>query len=77
MILLAIVLALIIFGLGYVIGKAKAKLIYFDQFNLVKDQLMFDGPYQKSIIDKMMGDDASRLILFQKVDDYRNMMRKK
>lgn len=75
--LIAIVLGLILFGLGFVAGKAKAKLGYWGDFTQMREQLMLDKTIQQTVIDKMMQDDDSRQMLMKAVDDYRASMMKK
>ena len=75
--LIMVILGLILFGLGVVVGKAGAKMKYFGEFTMMKDQLMLDRTYQSTMVEKMMKDDTMRQVLMKAVDDYRSTMMKK
>lgn len=76
MMAVSVVVGLILFGLGYVVGKTKATLraesMYTSKMNTMRQELMGDREYRSSFMDQMMGQEDTRTDLFKRVDDYRS-----
>lgn len=72
MALIAVVLALILFGLGYVVGRAKTRLKSTEDFRMMSEDFRkFDTNDRERFIDQMMMGEDTRQMIFDATDDYR------
>lgn len=72
--LIMIVTALVIFGLGYIVGRSKAKIADFSYQTTWRQNMMMDSSYQQQFLDQMMKVDDSRQMMMNAVDNYRDTM---
>lgn len=80
MMAVSFVVGLVLFGLGYVVGKTKAQVkaeaMYAARMSTIRQELMGDQSYRKSFMEKMMGEESLRNDLFKTVDEYRTNMKR-
>jgi hypothetical protein len=80
MMAVSVVVGLVLFGLGYVVGKTKATLraesMYTARMNTMRQELMKDEEYRQSFMEQMMTDDVTRDDVLKRVDDYRTNLKR-
>jgi hypothetical protein len=73
--LIVVVLSLILFGLGYIVGRAKTRVKFYDDAFMMKQEIMNDRVTQEEMVESMMEEEESREWMFEMMDDYRQNLR--